>query len=300
MLATAMRRLAWYVRYADYWFTRRRCPAGDRRAVDGRGIACRDVRTWEADGAGRRSRPRREEEHHDRHTIPGRLRTMAALSASSSSSPARAPARRVGRPERRRAIGRRPEHRTVHAPASPPPPSAAASSADRPRLDRQQGHDRRRDQGRGRRRRQPDRRQLDVRGQRRARQPVPDSTSRTRTAPTSSSTTSASSRPSEYLTKLAAAQKAGNQAPYDVIAVEENYWYDASQQGLVDDALPSDLIPNQSWCSTASSTRPSRSRSSRPPTRASSTTRTRPRFLKTLMDLADPRLKGKVTMPGAR
>ena len=55
-----------------------------------------------------------------------------------------------------------------------------------------------------------------------------------------------SQQPSEYLTKLAADQKAGNPASFDVIAVEENYWYDASQQGLVDDVLDSDLIPNQS------------------------------------------------------
>ena len=44
-------------------------------------------------------------------------------------------------------------------------------------------------------------------------------------------------QPSEYLTKLAAASKANKPAPYDVIAVEENYWYDADQQGLVDDSL---------------------------------------------------------------
>ena len=55
-----------------------------------------------------------------------------------------------------------------------------------------------------------------------------------------------SQQPSEYLTKLAADQKAGSKASYDVIAVEENYWSDASQQGLVDDVLDSDLIPNQS------------------------------------------------------
>ena len=44
--------------------------------------------------------------------------------------------------------------------------------------------------------------------------------------------------PSEYLTKLAAAKAGGNPAPYDVIAVEENYWADAIDQGLVDDVLP--------------------------------------------------------------
>src|SRR5258708_20049748 len=50
--------------------------------------------------------------------------------------------------------------------------------------------------------------------------------------------------PNEYLTKLAAAKQANNPAPYDVIAVEENYWYNANQQGLVDDVPPSGLIPN--------------------------------------------------------
>ena len=51
-------------------------------------------------------------------------------------------------------------------------------------------------------------------------------------------------QPSTYLTKLAAAKTGGNPAPYDVIAVEENYWADAMDQDLVDNVFPSDLIPN--------------------------------------------------------
>ena len=43
-----------------------------------------------------------------------------------------------------------------------------------------------------------------------------------------------SQAPSEYLTKLGAAAKGNNPAPYDVMAVEENYWADATDQGLVD------------------------------------------------------------------
>jgi ABC-type glycerol-3-phosphate transport system substrate-binding protein len=35
-----------------------------------------------------------------------------------------------------------------------------------------------------------------------------------------------SQAPSEYLTKLGAAAKGNNPAPYDVMAVEENYWAD--------------------------------------------------------------------------
>ncbi len=55
-----------------------------------------------------------------------------------------------------------------------------------------------------------------------------------------------SQAPNIYLQKLAAAKAGGNPAPYDVIAVEENYWADATDQDLVDAAFPSDLIPNAS------------------------------------------------------
>ncbi len=50
--------------------------------------------------------------------------------------------------------------------------------------------------------------------------------------------------PSEYLTKLAA-EEGQQPGAYDVIAIEENYWYDASSAGLVDSYLPSGLVPNQ-------------------------------------------------------
>ena len=43
-----------------------------------------------------------------------------------------------------------------------------------------------------------------------------------------------SQQPSTYLTKLAAAKTGGNPAPYDVLAIEENYWADAMDQDLVD------------------------------------------------------------------
>ena len=108
-----------------------------------------------------------------------------------------------------------------------------------------------------------------------------------------------SQQPSEYLTKLAADQKAGNPARFDVIAVEENYWDDASHQGLVDDVLASDLIPNQSWSSTSSSTR-------RQSIAFQSTAypgvvynKNDAGYLTKLKDLADPRLKGKLTLPPA-
>ena len=106
-----------------------------------------------------------------------------------------------------------------------------------------------------------------------------------------------SQQPSEYLTKLAADQKANNKASYDVIAVEENYWYDASQQGLVDDSLDSDLIPNQKMVLDIF-------KHDKQSIAFQSTAypgvvynKNNAGYLTKLMDLADPRLKGKLTFP---
>ena len=103
--------------------------------------------------------------------------------------------------------------------------------------------------------------------------------------------------PSEYITKLAAAKKANSPAPYDVIAVEENYWYDANQQGLVDDALPSGLIPNESLVLDTSSTRPQSIAFQSTAYPGVVYNKTKASFVKSLMDLANPQLKGKVTIP---
>ena len=54
-----------------------------------------------------------------------------------------------------------------------------------------------------------------------------------------------SQAPSVYLTKLYAAQKANNPSPYDVMAIEENYWSEAMANNAVDSYLPSGLVPNQ-------------------------------------------------------
>jgi ABC-type Fe3+ transport system substrate-binding protein len=104
-------------------------------------------------------------------------------------------------------------------------------------------------------------------------------------------------QPSEYLTKLTADQKAGNKARYDVIAVEENYWYDASQLGLVDDSLNSDLIPNQKMVLDGF-------KHTQQSIAFQSTAypgvvynKDKAPWLKSLKDLADPRLKGRLTMP---
>jgi spermidine/putrescine-binding protein len=106
-----------------------------------------------------------------------------------------------------------------------------------------------------------------------------------------------SQQPSEYLTKLAADAKAGNKASFDVIAVEENYWYDASQQGLVDDTLNSKLIPNASMVLDAFKHTPQSIAFQSTAYPAIVYNKDKVTFLKKLMDLADPRLKGKLTMP---
>ncbi|MFL5725871.1 MAG: hypothetical protein ACJ765_13625 [Chloroflexota bacterium] len=106
-----------------------------------------------------------------------------------------------------------------------------------------------------------------------------------------------SQQPSEYLTKLAADQKAGNKASFDVIAVEENYWYDASQQGLVDDSLKSDLIPNQSMVLDIFKHEQQSIAFQSTAYPGVVYDKNDAGYLKKLMDLADPRLKGKVTLP---
>ena len=103
--------------------------------------------------------------------------------------------------------------------------------------------------------------------------------------------------PSEYLTKLAAAKQANNAAPYDVIAVEENYWYDANQQGLVEDVLPSGLIPNQSLVLDGFVHAPQSIAFQSTAYPGVVYNKTKAPFVKSLMDLANPQLKGKVTIP---
>lgn len=102
--------------------------------------------------------------------------------------------------------------------------------------------------------------------------------------------------PSEYLTKLAAAKQAGNPAPYDVIAVEENYWYDADQAGLVDAAFPSDLIPNAKLVLDSFKHDPESIAFQSTAFPAIVYNKKNAPWLKSLKDLADPRLKGKVTL----
>lgn len=106
-----------------------------------------------------------------------------------------------------------------------------------------------------------------------------------------------SQAPSTYLTNLYAAQKGGNPAPYDVLAIEENYWAEAKANNAVADIFPSSLIPN------ADLVLDQFKRGSQAIAFQSTAfpgivyNKAKAPFLKSLKDLADPKLKGKVTLP---
>jgi spermidine/putrescine-binding protein len=104
-------------------------------------------------------------------------------------------------------------------------------------------------------------------------------------------------QPSTYLTKLAAAKSGGNPAPYDVIAVEENYWADAVDQDLVDEVFPSGLIPNAAMVLDIFKHDPTTIAFQSTAFPGVVYSKSRAGWMKTLKDLADPRLKGKVVLP---
>jgi spermidine/putrescine-binding protein len=106
-------------------------------------------------------------------------------------------------------------------------------------------------------------------------------------------------QPSTYLTKLAAAKGGGNPAPYDVIAVEENYWADAVDQDLVDEVFPSGLIPNAAMVLDIFKHDPTTIAFQSTAFPGVVYSKSRAGWMKTLKDLADPRLKGKVVLPPA-
>jgi spermidine/putrescine-binding protein len=106
-----------------------------------------------------------------------------------------------------------------------------------------------------------------------------------------------SQAPSVYLTNLYAAQQAGNAAPYDVMAIEENYWAEAKEKDAVDDFLPSDLVPNQKLVLDQFQHVPQTIAFQSTAFPGVVYNKARAPFLKSLKDLADPRLKNKVTLP---
>lgn len=103
--------------------------------------------------------------------------------------------------------------------------------------------------------------------------------------------------PSTYLTNLYAAQRAGNPAPYDVMAIEENYWAEAMQQDAAEAFLPSGLVPNQELVFEQFVHEPTAIAFQSTAFPGVVYSQSRAGWLKKLTDLADPRLKGKVTLP---
>jgi spermidine/putrescine-binding protein len=106
-----------------------------------------------------------------------------------------------------------------------------------------------------------------------------------------------SQAPSVYLTKLYAAQKGNNPSPYDVMAVEENYWSEAMANNAVDSFLPSGLVPNQKLVIDAFQHVPTTIAFQSTAFPAVVFEKSKAPFLKSFKDLANPALKGKVTLP---
>ncbi len=106
-----------------------------------------------------------------------------------------------------------------------------------------------------------------------------------------------SQQPHDYLVKIFAAQKAGNPSPYDVAAIEENYWAEAKANNAVADFLPSDLIPNANLVLDQFKHTPTSVAFQATAFPGVVYNKTTAGYLTKLMDLKDPRLKGRLTWP---
>ena len=83
-----------------------------------------------------------------------------------------------------------------------------------------------------------------------------------------------------------------------MIAVEENYWADAVDQDLVDKVFPSGLIPNAAMVLDIFKHNPTTIAFQSTAFPGVVYSKSRAGWMKTLKDLADPRLKGKVVWAG--
>ncbi|CAN5529715.1 hypothetical protein BH23CHL4_BH23CHL4_02400 [soil metagenome] len=113
---------------------------------------------------------------------------------------------------------------------------------------------------------------------------------------------SGSQSPSTYLTELYTAVGAGNNAPYDVMAVEENYWAEALAQSanentkLMEEVFPSGLIPNADRVMESFHRDPTAIAFQASATPGINYNSDNVDFLTDWDDLADERLKGKLLM----
>ena len=103
-----------------------------------------------------------------------------------------------------------------------------------------------------------------------------------------------SQSPSVYLTNLYTANKGGNPAPYDMMNIEEPYYVEAKGNGITQDIFPSDLMPN--WEPVDKRFKEGNQAVAFQATALPLVVHTTDWF-KEWKDLADPRLKGKITIP---
>jgi spermidine/putrescine-binding protein len=112
----------------------------------------------------------------------------------------------------------------------------------------------------------------------------------------------ASQSPSTYLTDLYTAVGAGDNSPYDVLAIEENYWaevqIEATKRGtkLMEDYLPSGLIPNADRVMDSLKHVPTAIGFQASATPGINYDKTKIDWMTDWKDLADPRLQGKLLM----
>ncbi len=105
--------------------------------------------------------------------------------------------------------------------------------------------------------------------------------------------------PSTYLTNLYTAVRSGNPSPYDVLAIEENYWAEAKSQSVevMEEFLPTGLIPNADRVSDMFKHEPTAIgfQASASPSIVYNSANVD--FLTDWNDLADERLRGRLTLP---
>jgi spermidine/putrescine-binding protein len=109
----------------------------------------------------------------------------------------------------------------------------------------------------------------------------------------------ASQSPSTYLTELYTALQSGSPSPYDVMAIEENYWAEAQSQPepVMEDFLPSGLVPNSPRALEMFQHFPTAIGFQASATPGIVYDKERAPYLTDWKDLADERLKGRLTMP---
>jgi spermidine/putrescine-binding protein len=109
----------------------------------------------------------------------------------------------------------------------------------------------------------------------------------------------ASQAPSTYLTNLYTALQSGNPPALDVMAIEENYWAEAQSQPepVMEEFLPSGLVPNADRVLDMFKQEPTAIGFQASATPGIVYDRERAPFLADWTDLADERLKGRLTMP---